>query len=105
MSHSEWVLDFSASRHISIDFSSFASMSPSLSFHVMTANGSHMPLAGVDSIITHHLSFSNIYLILKLTLNLFYVDQLCNFSDYLVIFLFFLLCTRSVVLEVDQDSS
>ena len=86
MSHSEWVLDFDTSRHLSIDFSSFASVSSSPSIPVMTANGICMPLAGVDSIITHHLSFSNIYLILKLTLNLVYVDQLCNFSDYLVIF-------------------
>ena len=61
-------------------------MSPSPSIPVMTVDGTRIPLAGVDSIITHHFSFYNVYLILKLTLNLVYVDQLCNFSDYLVIF-------------------
>jgi hypothetical protein len=64
-------------------------MSPSPSIPVMIVDGTRIPLAGVDSIITHHLSFSNVYLILKLILNLVYVDQLCNFSDYLVIFSLF----------------
>ena len=33
---------------------------------VMTIDGTHMPLVGVGSIITPHLSLSNVYLILKL---------------------------------------
>jgi hypothetical protein len=52
-----------------------------------------MPLAGVGSIIKPHLSLPNIYLILKLKLNLASVGQLCDSSNYLVIFFFFLLCT------------
>ncbi|XP_031257396.1 uncharacterized protein LOC116115383 [Pistacia vera] len=46
MSHSVWVLDAGASHHMSPDFSSFASVSPSSSIPVMTADSTHMPLAG-----------------------------------------------------------
>ena len=66
MSHSEWVLDSGASHHISQDSSSFTSLSPLSSIPVMTVDGTLMPLAGVGSIITPHLSLSNVYLILKL---------------------------------------
>jgi hypothetical protein len=45
-------------------------MSPSSSIPVMTADGTLMPLTGVGSIVTPHLSLSNIYLILNLKLNL-----------------------------------
>jgi hypothetical protein len=104
MSHSEWVLDSDASHHMSPDSSSFTSVSPSPSIPVMTVDGTLMPLAGVGSVVTPHLSLPNVYLILNLKLNLAFVGQLCDSSDYLVIFfLFFLLCTGSAVLEADWD--
>jgi len=61
-------------------------MSPSSSIHVMTVNDTPMPLTGVGSVVTSHLSLSNVYLILKLILNLAFVGQLCDFGDYLVMF-------------------
>ena len=66
MLHSEWVLDSGASHHISLDTLSFTYVSPLSSNPVMTVDGTLMPLAGVGSIITPHLSLSNVYLILKL---------------------------------------
>jgi hypothetical protein len=45
-------------------------MSPSSSIPVITVDGTLMPLAGVGSIITPHLSLPNIYLIPNLKLNL-----------------------------------
>jgi hypothetical protein len=45
-------------------------MSPSSFIPVMTADGTFMPLAGIGSIVTPHLSLPNIYLILNLKLNL-----------------------------------
>jgi len=83
MSHSEWVLDSGASHHMSPYSSSFTSVSPLSSIPVMTANGTSMLLAGVGSVVTPHLSFSNVYLIPKLKLNLASVGQIC---DYLVMF-------------------
>ena len=85
MSHSVWVLDSGASHHMSPDSSSFASVSPSSSIPVMTADGTPMPLAGVGSVVTPHLSLSNVYHIPKLTLNLASVGQLCD-SGNLVTF-------------------
>jgi len=70
MSHSEWVLDSGASHHMSPDSSSFTFMSPSSSIPVITVDDTLMPLAGVGSIITPHLSLPNIYLIPNLKLNL-----------------------------------
>jgi hypothetical protein len=70
MSHFEWVLDSSASHHMSPDSSSFISVSPLSSIPVMTADGIHMPLAGIGSVVTPHLSLPNVYLIPKLKLNL-----------------------------------
>jgi hypothetical protein len=70
MSHSEWVLDSGASHHMSPDSLSFTFMSPSSSIPVITVDGTLMPLAGVGSIITPHLSLPNIYLIPNLKLNL-----------------------------------
>jgi hypothetical protein len=83
MSYSEWVLDFNVSHHMSLDSLSFAYVSPSPFIPVMTANNTLMPLTSVDFIVTPHLSLPNIYIILKLTLNLASIGQLCNFSDYL----------------------
>ena len=85
MSCSEWVLDSSASHHRSLDSSSFTFVSPLPSIPVMIVDGTLMPLAGVGSIITPLLSFSNVYLIPKLKLNLAFVGQLCDSDDYLVI--------------------
>jgi hypothetical protein len=85
MSCFEWVLDSGASHHRSLDSSSFTFVSPSPSIPVMTVDDTLMPLAGVGSIITPRLSFPNVYLILKLKLNLAFVGQLCDSDDYLVI--------------------
>jgi hypothetical protein len=52
----------------------------------MTADGTPMPLAGVGSVVTPHLSLPNVYLILKLKLNLASVGQICDSGDYLVMF-------------------
>jgi hypothetical protein len=86
MSHSEWVLDSDASHHMSPDSSSFTSVSLLSSIPVMTADGTPMPLAGVGSVITPHLSLPNVYLIPKLKLNLASVGQICDSGDYLVMF-------------------
>ena len=88
MSSSIWILDSSASHHMSLDSSCFASMSHSSSIPIMTVDGLPMPLDGVDSIVTPNLSLSNVYHIMKLTLNLASVGQLCDscnlvtFSSY-----------------------
>jgi len=73
MSHFEWVLDSGASHHMSLDSSLFTSVSPLSSIPVMTADDTSMPLAGVGSIVTPHLSLPNVYLIPKLKLNLAFV--------------------------------
>jgi hypothetical protein len=86
MSYYEWVLDSGASHHISSYSSSFFFVSPSSSIHVMTANDTYMPLTNVGFIITSHLSLFNVYLILNLILNLVSIGQICDSSNYLVIF-------------------
>jgi hypothetical protein len=86
MSHSKWVLDSGASHHMSPDSLSFTSVSPLSSIPVMTADGTHMPLAGVGSVVTPHMSLPNVYLIPQLKLNLVFVSQICDFGDYLVMF-------------------
>jgi len=86
MSHSEWVLDSGASYHMSPDSSSFTSIFPSPSIPVMTADDTLMPLAGVGSVVTPHLSLPNVYLIPNLKLNLTSLGQICDSGDYLVIF-------------------
>jgi hypothetical protein len=70
---------------MSPDSSSFTSVSP-LSFIVITADGTPMPLAGVGSVVTPHLSLPNVYLIPQLKLNLASVGQICDSGDYLVMF-------------------
>jgi hypothetical protein len=52
----------------------------------MTVDGTFIPLAGVGSVVTPHLSLPNVYLIPKLKLNLAFVDQICDSSDYLIMF-------------------
>ena len=86
MSYFEWVLDSDASHHMSPDSSSFAFVSPSSFIHVMTVDSTLIPLASVDSVIKPHLSLPNVYLISNLTLNLTFVGQIYDPSDYLVIF-------------------
>jgi len=86
MSHSKWILDFGASHHISSDSSSFTYVSLLFFIHIMTVDDTLMPLPDVDYVITPHLSLLNVYLILKLILNLASVGQFCNSDDYLVIF-------------------
>jgi len=61
---------------MSPDSSSFTSVFPSPSIHVMTADDTSMPLVGVGFVITPHLSLPNVYLIPKLKLNLAFVSQL-----------------------------
>ena len=87
---------------MSPDSSSFASVSPSSSIPVMTADGTPMPLVGVGSVVNHHLSLPNVYHIPKLSLNLVSVGQLCDFG-YLVSFFYLLLCAGSAVSEADWD--
>jgi hypothetical protein len=86
MSLYKWVLDFGASHHMSPNSSSLTFMSLSPSIHVMTADGTPIPLGGVGSVVTPHLSPSNVYLIPNLKLNLASVGQLYDSGDYLVIF-------------------
>jgi len=71
---------------MSPDSSSFTFVSPSSSILVMTTNDTHMPLAGVSSVVKSHLSLSNVYLIPNLKLNLASYGQICDFGDYLVMF-------------------
>jgi hypothetical protein len=47
-----------------------------------------MLLTNVGFVVTPHLSLPNIYLISELTLNIVFIGQLCDSSDYLVIFSF-----------------
>jgi len=94
MSYFKWVLDSSASHHISPDSSSFTFVSLSPSIPIMTTNGTSMPLAGVGSVVTPHLSLPNVYLILKLKLNHTSIGQLCDSGDYLVMFSGFFIVYR-----------
>jgi hypothetical protein len=48
-------------------------VSPLPSIPVMTADGTLIPLAGVDFVVTPHLSFPNVYLIMILELNFSFV--------------------------------
>jgi hypothetical protein len=61
-------------------------VSPLSSISVITVDGTPMPLVGVDSVVTPHLSLLNVYLIPKLKLNLASVGQICDSGDYLVMF-------------------
>ena len=82
-----WVLDFSASHYMSLDSLSFTSLSPMSYMSVMIADGTPISLANVGFLITSHLSFSTIYHILNLTLNLVSIGQLCD-SSYSISFSF-----------------
>jgi len=71
---------------MSPDSLSFTFVSPSSSIPIMTINDTLMPLTSVGSVVIPHLSLSNVYLISKLKLNLASVGQICDSSDYLVMF-------------------
>jgi hypothetical protein len=79
----------------------FTSMTYSSSIPVMIVDDTLMPLTSIGYVVTPHLSLLNVYFILKLTLNLAYVGQLCDSGNYLVIFFFF--CARSAISEIDCD--
>jgi hypothetical protein len=68
------------------DSSYFTFVSPLSSIPVMTTDGTPMPLAGVGSVVTPHLSLLKVYLIPKLKLNLASVGQICDSGDCLVMF-------------------
>ena len=85
MSSGIWVLDFGVSNHMSHDLSSFASLCPASSLHVLTADGTPMPLTCVGSVVTPHLSLSSVYHVLNLFMNLVSIGQLCDVG-YLVLF-------------------
>jgi hypothetical protein len=85
MSPSIWILDSGASHHMSYDNNSFVSLKPASSMSVMTADGTPMPLAGIGSVRTPNMSFSDVYYIPSLTLSLASVSQLCD-SGYSVTF-------------------
>ncbi|XP_062086978.1 uncharacterized protein LOC133793695 [Humulus lupulus] len=78
MTSSTWILDSRASHHMSPHSKSFVSLCPASSVPVMTADGTPMSLAGVGSVVSHHLSLPNVYHIPKLSLNLVSVGQLCD---------------------------
>jgi hypothetical protein len=76
-----------------LDSSSFAYVSHLFSIHVMIVDDTILHLTGVGFVVTPHLFLLNIYLILKLTLNISSIGQLCHSSNYLVIFSpFFIMC-------------
>jgi transposase InsO family protein len=85
MSPSIWILDSGASHHMSYDNNSFVSLKPASSMSVMTADDTPMPLAGIGSVRTPNMSFSDVYYIPSLTLSLASVSQLCD-SGYSVTF-------------------
>ena len=58
MSSSIWILDYSASHHMSPDSSCFAFMSHSSSIYVMTVDSTHTPLASASFVVTPNLSLS-----------------------------------------------
>jgi len=89
-------LDYGALHHMSPDSSSFTYLSPSPSIHIMAADGTFVPLIGVGSIVTPHLSLPNVYLILKLKLNIAFVGQLYDSGDYLVTFSSLFCCVQDV---------
>ena len=77
--------DSGASHHMSPHSKSFVSLFPTSSIPVMTVDGTPMPLSGVGSVVSPHISLPNVYYIPKLSLNLVSVGQLCD-SGYSVSF-------------------
>lgn len=54
----------------------------------MTADGTSIPIASVDSIDTHYFSLHDIYHIRGLTLNLIFDNQLCESRYFIFSFSF-----------------
>ena len=67
----------------------FAFVFHSPSIPVMNIDGTLIPLVSIGFIVTPHLSLPYVYLIPKLTLNLAFIGQLYDSSNFLVIFSFF----------------
>jgi hypothetical protein len=86
---------------MSLNSSSFTYMFYLPFILIMTIDDTLMPLISVGSVVTPHLFLLNVYLILKLTLNLASVDHLCDSNDYLVIFSFLFLCIVYAVSKAD----
>ena len=63
MAPSIWILDSGASHHMYPYSSCFTSMSHSSSIHVMTVDGTPMPLACVGFVATPNLSLSLMFII------------------------------------------
>lgn len=82
---SMWILDSGASHRMSYDAKSFVSLNTAPSMSVMTADGTHMPLAGISFVSTPNLSFYDVYYIPNITLSLASVNQLCDYG-YSVMF-------------------
>lgn len=80
-----WILDSGASHHMSPHLPSFASLSPGSPVSVMSASSTSMPVEGVGSVVTPHVSLSDVYYIPTLALNLVSVSQLCKIG-YWVLF-------------------
>jgi len=81
---------------MSSDSLSFTFVSPPPFISVLTVDDTLMPLISVGSVVIHHLSLPNIYFILKLKLNLAFVGQLRDSSDYLVIFSSSICCVQDL---------
>ena len=86
MSSFTWILDSSASQHMSLNSSCFTSMSHLSSVPVMIVDGTLMPLASVGFVVTPNLSLSNVYHIPNLTFNLASFGQLCNSNNLVTFF-------------------
>ncbi|KAJ0433138.1 putative RNA-directed DNA polymerase [Helianthus annuus] len=80
-----WILDSGASHHMSPYLSSFVSLTSSSCASVMSASATSMPIEGIGSVVTPHISLTNVYYIPNLALNLVSVSQLCK-SGYWVFF-------------------
>ncbi|KAH7841997.1 hypothetical protein Vadar_000297 [Vaccinium darrowii] len=76
---SSWFFDSACCNHMTFDSTIFSSNSSSANTHVVhTADGSHMHVSHVGSIVTTNATLSDTYLILTLTLSLISVGQLCD---------------------------
>ncbi|KAH7845384.1 hypothetical protein Vadar_001385 [Vaccinium darrowii] len=76
---SSWFFDSACCNHMTFDSTLFSSKSSTANTRVVhRANGSHMHVSHVGSVVTTNATLSDTYLILTLTLNLISVGQLCD---------------------------
>lgn len=76
---SSWFFDSACCNHMTFDSTIFSSNSSSANTHVLhTADGSHMHVSHVKSVVTTNATLFDTYLIPTLTLNLISVGQLCD---------------------------